>query len=170
MLKPRIDIRVQEAPFDPPAEQDELRRGRTDIGALVAFVGLMRDINEDRDVTAMTLEHYPGMTERALTQIAEEAAGRWRIDGIRIIHRVGRVLPEEPIVLVAVVSRHRTEAFRACEFLIDYLKTRAPFWKREDTHSGTQWVEARQTDTESADRWAAGDDQGQTTRANGSER
>ena len=149
-----VEVRVQGVPFDPGIEQQELRHGRADIGALVAFVGLMRDINDDRDVTAMTLEHYPGMTERALTTIAREAAGRWQIDGIRIVHRVGRVLPEDPIVLVAVISRHRTEAFRACEFLIDYLKTRAPFWKKEETRQGSQWVDARQTDTAAAERWA----------------
>ena len=148
-----IDIRVQDTAFDPWAEQDALRRGRPDIGALVAFVGLMRDINEDRGVAAMTLEHYPGMTERALAQIADQAARRWRIDGIRIIHRVGRLLPEDPIVLVAVTSRHRTEAFRACEFLIDYLKTRAPFWKKEETDQGTRWVDARLSDDDAAKRW-----------------
>jgi molybdopterin synthase catalytic subunit len=101
----------------------------------------------------MTLEHYPGMTERALAQIADQAARRWQIDGIRIIHRVGRLLPEDPIVLVAVTSRHRTEAFRACEFLIDYLKTRAPFWKKEETDQGSRWVDARLSDDDAAKRW-----------------
>jgi molybdopterin synthase catalytic subunit len=123
-------IRVQSTPFDPGAEQDALRRGQPQVGALVAFVGLMRDINEDTSVSTMTLEHYPGMTEQALAAIAAEAQRRWQLEGIRIIHRVGRLLPQEPIVLVAVSSRHRTDAFRACEFLIDYLKTEAPFWKK----------------------------------------
>lgn len=153
-----IQVRVQDSAFDPAVEQDEMRRGHADIGALVAFVGLMRDINDDRRVAAMTLEHYPGMTERALAAIAHEAAERWSAEGIRIIHRVGRLLPEEPIVLVAVTSRHRGEAFRACEFLIDYLKTRAPFWKKEETLDGSHWVDARRTDTAAAERWTdAGD-------------
>ncbi|MGD8207674.1 MAG: molybdenum cofactor biosynthesis protein MoaE [Thiohalocapsa sp.] len=148
-----IDIRIQTAPFDPAAEQDDLRRGRPEAGALVAFTGLMRDTNADHHIHAMTLEHYPGMTERALTQIAEEASRRWRTDAIRIVHRVGRLLPEEPIVLVAVLSRHRGEAFRACELLIDYLKTKAPFWKKEETDQGERWVAARDSDQRAAARW-----------------
>jgi molybdopterin synthase catalytic subunit len=157
MTATRIDIRVQESPFDPSAEQDSLRRGRPSVGALVAFVGLMRDINEDQRIEAMTLEHYPGMTERALQQIASDAARRWDLDAVRVIHRVGRLLPEEPIVLVAVTSRHRGDAFRACEFLIDFLKTRAPFWKKEedDTHGG-RWVDARASDDNAAARWDTG--------------
>jgi len=153
MSKTSIDIRVQDTAFDPWAEQDVLRRGRSDIGALVAFVGLMRDSNQGRRVTAMTLEHYPGMTERALAQISDQAAERWQIDNIRIIHRVGRLLAEDPVVLVAVTSQHRTEAFRACEFLIDYLKTQAPFWKKEETNQGARWVEARESDKVAAKRW-----------------
>ena len=149
----RLDIRVQQTPFDPATEQDDLRRGAPGVGALVAFVGLMRDINADASVASMTLEHYPGMTEQALERIAAEAAARWSLDAIRIVHRVGRLLPEEPIVLVAVTSRHRGDAFRACEFLIDYLKTRAPFWKKEETDQGGRWVEARAGDDEAAARW-----------------
>ncbi|KAA6186977.1 molybdopterin synthase catalytic subunit MoaE [Thiohalocapsa marina] len=148
-----IHIRVEQQGFDPEAEQRALRRGRPQVGALVAFVGLMRDINQGQGVTAMTLEHYPGMTERALERMAAEAAGRWTLDAVSIIHRVGRMLPEEPIVLVAVTSRHRGDAFRACEFLIDYLKTRAPFWKQEETAQGTRWVEARASDDQAAARW-----------------
>jgi len=148
-----LDIRVQPNAFDPAAEQDGLRRGAPNVGALVVFVGLTRDINADSTVTAMTLEHYPGMTERALHDIAAEAAARWSLDGIRIIHRVGRLLPEEPIVLVAVTSRHRHDAFRACELLIDYLKTRAPFWKKEETAQGERWVEARDSDDQAVERW-----------------
>lgn len=151
-----MDIRIQSAPFDPFAEQDELRRGRPQVGALVAFVGLMRDINDDADIRAMTLEHYPGMTERALAEIATEAQRRWSLDGIRIVHRVGRLEPQDPIVLVAVSSRHRGDAFRACELIIDYLKTDAPFWKKEQTETGERWVEERETDGSSRARWHAG--------------
>ncbi len=148
-----IDIRVQQTPFDPAAEQDDLRRGNPGIGALVAFVGLMRDVNDGEQVEAMTLEHYPGMTEKALAAIAHEATTRWALEDIRVIHRVGRLLPEEPIVLVAVTSRHRGDAFRGCEFLIDFLKTRAPLWKKEVTADGERWVEARRGDDEAAGRW-----------------
>lgn len=155
-LTRRLDIRVQAAAFDPAAEQDELRRENTQIGALVAFVGQMRDFAADGPVQAMTLEHYPGMTERALHRIAAEAAARWQLEGIRIVHRVGRLLPGEPIVLVAVTSHHRGEAFRACEFLIDYLKTRAPFWKREETPAGARWVAARDSDDAAAAHWEDG--------------
>jgi molybdopterin synthase catalytic subunit len=146
-------VRVQEEPFDIAAEQEALRRGRPDVGALVTFVGLMRDMNAGERVTRMTLEHYPGMTEKALAAIAEEAAKRWDLQGIRIVHRVGDLLPQDPIVLVAVASGHRGEAFRACELLIDYLKTKAPFWKKEVTEAGERWVEARGSDDEAAGRW-----------------
>jgi molybdopterin synthase catalytic subunit len=157
MTATNIDIRVQDRPFDPSAEQDGLRSGRPSVGALVAFVGLMRDINDGQQVAAMTLEHYPGMTEQALQEIATDAARRWHLDAVRIVHRVGRLLPEEPIVLVAVTSEHRGDAFRACEFLIDYLKTRAPFWKKEenDAHGG-RWVDARESDDTAAARWDTG--------------
>lgn len=148
-----IDIRVQAEPFDIAAEQEDLYRGRLRVGALVTFVGLMRDMNAGDRVDKMTLEHYPGMTEKALTAIAEEAAGRWDLQGIRILHRVGELRPQDPIVLVAVTSTHRYEAFRACELLIDYLKTRAPFWKKEITGDGERWVDARATDDEAAGRW-----------------
>lgn len=146
-------IRIQQPPFDPAAEQAEMHRGNPRIGALVSFVGLMREMNEASAVRAMTLEHYPGMTDKALAAIADEAAQRWKPDAIRIVHRIGRMLPEEPIVLVAVTSIHRSDAFRACEFLIDYLKTRAPFWKKEETECGARWVEARASDDRSAERW-----------------
>lgn len=147
------EIRIQAEPFDPAAEQDALRAGQAQVGALVAFVGLMRDISEDSSVRSMTLEHYPGMTERALEAIAAEAEQRWRLEAIRIIHRVGRLEPEDPIVLVAVTSRHRGDAFRACELIIDYLKTEAPFWKKEQTDAGERWVEARSSDGDARDRW-----------------
>jgi molybdopterin synthase catalytic subunit len=131
-----IRIQVQLEPIDIAAEQEALWRGKTRVGALVSFVGLMRDLNEGVGVSAMTLEHYPGMTERALAAIADEAARRWDLEGIRIVHRVGPLKPQDPIVFVGVVSAHRGEAFRACELLIDYLKTRAPFWKKETTAEG----------------------------------
>jgi molybdopterin synthase catalytic subunit len=149
-----IAIRIQTEPFDPAAEQDALRHGQPQVGAMVAFVGLMRDINDDATVRSMTLEHYPGMTERALEAIAAEAEQRWELEGIRILHRVGRLEPQEPIVLVAVTSRHRRDAFRACELIIDYLKTDAPFWKKEQTDAGERWVEARATDDDAKRLWA----------------
>ncbi|MGA7980141.1 MAG: molybdopterin synthase catalytic subunit MoaE [Chromatiaceae bacterium] len=147
------EVRVQTEPFDIAAEQEAVRRGRPEVGALVTFVGLMRDMNAGERVSRMTLEHYPGMTEKALAAIAEEAANRWDLQGVRIVHRVGDLMPQDPIVLVAVTSSHRGEAFRACEFLIDYLKTKAPFWKKEVTEAGERWVEARTTDDKAADRW-----------------
>lgn len=153
-----IEIQIREKAFDPGAEQDALRAGRSGIGALVAFVGLMRDVNEDQAIKSMTLEHYPGMAEGLLADIAGKAAARWELEGIRIIHRTGRLLPQEPIVLVAVASRHRGDAFRACEFLIDYLKTCAPFWKKEETHRGERWVQARSSDDAAAARWQGDDD------------
>jgi molybdopterin synthase catalytic subunit len=148
-----IEIRVQGTPFDPATEQESLWRGRPQVGALVSFLGLMRDYNEGQGVTRMTLEHYPGMTEKALQAIAEEAVARWDLDAVRILHRVGALAPTDAIVLVAVTSAHRGDAFRACEFLIDYLKTRAPFWKKEASTTGERWIEARQTDDAAAARW-----------------
>jgi len=148
-----IDIRVQTEPFDIAAEQEDLWRGRPQVGALVTFVGLMRDMNQGDRVDRMLLEHYPGMTEKALTAIAEEAGRRWDLQGIRVLHRVGELRPQDPIVLVAVTSTHRGEAFRACEFLIDYLKTRAPFWKKEVTDQGGHWLDSRTTDAAAARRW-----------------
>ena len=149
-----IEIRVQTEAFDLAAEQECLWKGRPRVGALVSFLGLMRDLNEGEAVASMTLEHYPGMTEKALMAIAEEAARRWSLDRVRIVHRIGALTPQDPIVLVAVTSTHRGDAFRACEFLIDYLKTRAPFWKKETTASGERWVDARETDGAAATRWA----------------
>ena len=147
-----IEIRVQDSPFDPAAEQEDLWRGRPQVGALVSFLGLMRDFSAGQGVTGMTLEHYPGMTEKALQTIAEEAVGRWDLHSVRILHRIGTLAPADPIVLVAVTSAHRGDAFRACEFLIDYLKTRAPFWKKEVTATGARWVDARHTDDAAAAR------------------
>jgi molybdopterin synthase catalytic subunit len=147
------EIRIQEQPFDLEAEQRSLWQGQPRVGAMVSFVGLMRDINEGQRVDRMTLEHYPGMTEKALRAIAKEATDRWPVSSIRIVHRVGTLRPQDPIVLVAVTAGHRAAAFRACEFVIDYLKTRAPFWKKEITGTGERWVEARSSDDEAAERW-----------------
>ncbi len=147
-------IAIQTETFDSAEEERRLREGNPRIGAVVSFLGLMRDLNEGERVMTMTLEHYPGMTEKALAAIVDEAEQRWDLEGIRVIHRVGELRPEEPIVLVMVASRHRGEAFRACEFVIDYLKTRAPFWKRESTPDGDRWVEARHSDKDAESRWA----------------
>ena len=146
-------IQVQTEPFDIAAEQAALTHGNSAVGALVTFVGLVRDLNEDSGIRRMTLEHYPGMTEKALAAIAEEASQRWVLEGLTILHRVGTLEPLDPIVFVGVTSRHRGEAFRACEFLIDYLKTRAPFWKKESTAEGDRWVAARHSDAQAAERW-----------------
>jgi len=148
-------IRVQQAPFDAGAEQRALLAGRTDIGAVVCFTGLVRDFNETPEVTALTLEHYPGMTESALGAIVAEAGERWPLDGVRVIHRVGRLAPGDPIVLVAVASAHRRAAFEACDFIMDYLKTRAPFWKKEHATGGDYWVAERDSDHADASRWQA---------------
>ncbi len=146
-------ISIQTEAFDTAEEEQKLRRGNPRIGAVVSFLGLMRDINDGDQVHTMTLEHYPGMTEKALATIVDEAEQRWDLEGVRVIHRVGELRPEEPIVLVMVASRHRGEAFRACEFVIDYLKTRAPFWKKEVTPEGERWVEARHSDKDAESRW-----------------
>ena len=149
-----MTVRVQEADFDLGAELAALRADDTRIGALASFVGLVRDLNDGSAVSEMTLEHYPGMTEKALEAIVVEAKTRWEIYGALVIHRVGPLRPCDQIVLVAVTSAHRGEAFAACEFIMDYLKTRAPFWKREATPDGARWVDARESDDSAATRWA----------------
>ena len=151
-----MSVRVQEADFDVGAELAALRAGDTRVGALASFVGLVRDVNHGVGISEMTLEHYPGMTEKALTAIVDEAKARWEIYGALVIHRVGPLKPCDQIVLVAVTSAHRGEAFAACEFIMDYLKTRAPFWKREVTAAGTRWVDARDSDDSAAERWQGG--------------
>lgn len=148
-----MKIRVQTEAFDLGAEVESMRGGRTDIGAIASFVGLARDLNEGTGVSAMTLEHYPGMTEKALNALVDEASARWALLDVTLIHRVGRLLPGDPIVLVAVASSHRGEAFAACEYIMDALKTRAPFWKKEETLQGERWVEARASDDAAAARW-----------------
>ncbi len=150
-------IRVQAEDFDPGAELTALTDGRTDIGGAVLFVGLVRDFVGDESVGAMTLEHYPGMTERMLQKIEAEALDRWPLDGALIIHRYGRLDPGDRIVLVATASAHPQAAFEANMFLVDWLKTKAPFWKQEHTSAGDKWVEARQSDNEAADRWSGSD-------------
>ncbi|MFP4138252.1 MAG: molybdopterin synthase catalytic subunit MoaE [Halomonas sp.] len=146
-------IRVQQEPFDAGEEQRALLAGRTDIGAVVSFTGLVRDFNERPEVTALSLEHYPGMTEAALEAIVDEARLRWPLDGVSVIHRVGRLAPGDPIVLVVVASAHRRAAFEACDFIMDYLKTRAPFWKKEHASDGDYWVSERDSDHADARRW-----------------
>lgn len=148
-----MKIAVQAGAFDLNAEVEALRTGRLDVGAIASFVGYARDLNDGQGVTAMTLEHYPGMTEKALAAIVREAEARWTLIDTTVIHRVGRLLPGDPIVLVAVASRHRANAFAACEFIMDCLKTQAPFWKKEETAEGERWVEARASDEAAAARW-----------------
>ena len=148
-----MTVKVQEADFDVGAELATLRAGDARVGALASFLGLVRDMNDGSSVSEMTLEHYPGMTEKALEEIVVEARGRWDIYDALVIHRVGPLKPCDQIVLVAVTSAHRGEAFAACEFIMDYLKTRAPFWKKEAMPDGGRWVDARETDDSAAARW-----------------
>ncbi|HYD31725.1 MAG TPA: molybdenum cofactor biosynthesis protein MoaE [Azospirillaceae bacterium] len=146
-------VRVQREDFDVGAEIAALTRGQTHIGGLASFVGFVRDQAGGEPITAMTLEHYPGMTERQLQAIDEEARRRWPLDATLIIHRHGRLEPGEQIVLVLTASAHRQAAFESCQFLMDWLKTKAPFWKLEETPSGGHWVDAKETDDAAAERW-----------------
>ena len=146
-------VRVQTEDFDVGRELDALTQGRTDVGGLAGFVGLVRDSNDGHAVKAMTLEHYPGMTEKALEEICAQAHARWDLIDVVVIHRVGPLVPGDRIVMVGVAGGHRGEAFAACEFIMDYLKTRAPFWKKESSGSGERWVEARASDDQAAERW-----------------
>jgi molybdopterin synthase catalytic subunit len=148
-------IRVQREDFDVGAELAALSDGKTNIGGITSFVGLVRDIAGGDRVAAMTLEHYPGMTERELAAIEEEARRRWPLDAVLIIHRYGRLAPGERIVMVATAAAHREAAFASCHFLIDWLKTKAPFWKREETPDGERWVDAQASDDVAAKRWIA---------------
>ena len=148
-------VRVQTGDFDVNAEIDALRLGKPNIGAVTAFVGLVRDLNEGDAVSTMALEHYPGMTEKSIQAIVDQAINRWGIADATVIHRVGELKPADRIVLVVVAGAHRGETFAACEFIMDYLKTRAPFWKKEQTPQGPRWVEARETDEEAAGRWTS---------------
>jgi molybdopterin synthase catalytic subunit len=150
-----MPVRVQTDDFDVGRELVALRGDDRSVGAVAAFVGTVRDVNADASVAAMTLEHYPGMTEKALASIIDDAKARWAIADALVIHRVGALRPADQIVLVGVTSAHRGDAFAACEFIIDYLKTRAPFWKKEETPDGARWVEARASDDDAAARWHA---------------
>ena len=146
-------IRVQQDPFDPGHELQQLKAGRPGIGGTVMFLGTVRDLSDGNDVKAMTLEHYPGMTEKALAEIEAEAQRRWPLDATLVIHRYGRLEPGEDIVLVIAASAHREAAFGACHFLIDLLKTKAPFWKLEENDQGASWVAAKDSDDDAAKRW-----------------
>jgi len=146
-------IRVQEQDFDVGREVGRMTEGNVEVGALACFVGLVRDIAGDQKIESMTLEHYPGMTERQLERLEQEARSRWPLHDVLIVHRFGKLNPGDRIVLVATTSGHRKAALEACEFLIDWLKTKAPFWKKEDTATGARWVEAREDDDKEAARW-----------------
>ncbi len=148
-------IKVQQEPFDVGVEFAKLKSQRTDIGGTAIFVGSVRDISEGADISSMTLEHYPGMTEKALSDIEAEARSRWPLDDVLIIHRFGTLEIGEDIVLVITCSAHREAAFKACEFLMDWLKTKAPFWKLESGSTGTHWVEAKESDDAATARWGS---------------
>lgn len=147
-------IRVQAEDFDVGAELAALSTGNAEIGGIASFIGLVRDLSDGSEVRHMTLEHYPGMTEQALRDIEAEARLRWPLQGVTIIHRYGKLAPGDRIVLVGVAAMHREAAFAACQFLMDWLKTRAPFWKLEDTPEGGRWVDAKDSDDAAAARWA----------------
>lgn len=149
-----MPVRIQTQDFDLSSEIKQLRAGDPRVGAVAAFVGTVRDRNDGADVAAMTLEHYPGMTEKSLEEIIQKAKARWDIYDVLIIHRVGPLQIEDQIVLTAVTSAHRGEAFAACEFVMDYLKTLAPFWKKEETPEGARWVDARLSDDEALKKWS----------------
>ena len=152
-MSAHFTIRIQQADFDIAQEIADLTRGRTDIGAVVSFSGICRGDDDGGNIAALKLEHYPGMAEAEIGRHAETAMSRWPLSGISVIHRVGRITPGENIVLVVTASQHRQAAFEAAEFLMDYLKANAPFWKREENAGGTNWVEARHHDDDAAARW-----------------
>lgn len=144
---------MQTQDFEPQSIVDALCSGRSDIGAVVTFVGRVRDSAKSESISALELEHYPGMTEKALQEIIDQANNRWQLQGASIVHRIGKLRPAERIVMVAVASAHRGEAFKACEFIMDFLKTKAPFWKKEFTDMGAHWVDARESDEDAKNRW-----------------
>ncbi len=150
-----MTVRVQTEDFDLSREIGMLRKGNAGVGAVASFVGIVRDLNDAANVSTLTLEHYPGMTEKALQAIVDDAKQRWDLYDVLIIHRVGELKPADQIVLAAVSSAHRGEAFAACQFVMDYLKTRAPFWKKERGPQGDRWVEARASDDDAAALWQA---------------
>ena len=155
-----MTVKVQAEDFDLSAEVAPLRADDARIGAVVTFIGTVRDLNDGASVAELELEHYPGMTEKALQDIALEAKARWPLYGVLVIHRVGPLRPRDQIVLVACTSAHRGEAFAACGFIMDYLKTRAPFWKKEQTPDGARWVDARASDDSALEKWATGGEAG----------
>jgi len=146
-------VRLQREPFDAAAEATALVRGRSDIGALVTFTGICRGFEDGEPIAALTIEHYPGMAESEIQRQVAEAVGRWPLLGVTVVHRYGRILPGEDIVLVVTASSHRDAAFAAAEFLMDYLKTSAPFWKQVEKTGGTAWIDAKATDGAAAERW-----------------
>lgn len=146
-------VRVQQQAFDPGAEVNAMHAANAGVGAVVSFVGYVRDFNDGLEVAGMFLEHAPGMTEKALTKIIVEAEQRWPLLKVEVLHRIGTLQPGEPIVFVGVASAHRQAAFDGCNFIMDYLKTRAPFWKKETTEDGPRWVEGRHSDQQAAERW-----------------
>jgi molybdopterin synthase catalytic subunit len=148
-----MTVRIQAEDFDVGVEITQLRRNNAKIGAIASFVGVVRNINDGDEISEMVLEHYPGMTEKSIEDIVSQARGRWKVFDALVVHRVGTLKPADQIVLVVVTSSHRGDAFAACEFIMDYLKTRAPFWKKEQTGAGSRWVEARGTDDIAAERW-----------------
>ena len=157
-MKPSMTVRLQREPFDAAAEADKLTSRRTDVGAVVSFTGICRGSEEGEPIAALTLEHYPGMAEAEIERHVVEACERWPIFGITVIHRYGRIAPGEPIVLVITTSSHRLAAFAAAEFLMDFLKTRAPFWKQVETKRAKNWVDAKASDDAAAERWRERDD------------
>ncbi|CAE6735120.1 molybdenum cofactor biosynthesis protein MoaE [Candidatus Nitrotoga fabula] len=148
-----MSVSIQESDFDLAAELNTLRSGNSKVGAMVSFVGLVRDFNLNETVDSIYLEYYPGMTEKALNKIIAEATERWNLLNVRVIHRIGRLYASDQIVLVATTALHRGEAFAGCEFIIDYLKTAAPFWKKEETGEGSHWLETRETDVQRMEYW-----------------
>ncbi len=149
-------VRLQSERFDLAAEAAKLSQGRSDVGAVVTFTGICRGAEDGEPIAALTLEHYPGMAEAEIERHVEEAATRWPLSGVTVIHRYGRIAPGEDIMMVATASTHRRAAFAAAEFLMDYLKTRAPFWKQVEKAGAKSWVEAKQSDDAAAERWRAG--------------
>jgi molybdopterin synthase catalytic subunit len=152
-MSARLTVSVQEADFDFKHEHTVLVSGDKGVGAVVAFIGMVRDLNLAEDVVALELEHYPGMTEKSLLRIAEQAAQRWSLQAARIVHRVGKMYPGDQIVMVLTASAHRGDAYEANQFMMDYLKTEAPFWKKEWTPDGPRWIEARDSDDHAAAKW-----------------
>lgn len=148
-----MTVRIQTQDFDVGAEVAAVRKSNPAVGAVASFVGVVRDVNEGDAVAEMTLEHYPGMTEKSIAAIVDQARGRWKVIDALVVHRVGLLKPTDQIVLVVVASAHRGDAFAACEFIMDYLKTRAPFWKKERTREASRWVDSRVSDDIAAARW-----------------